>query len=67
MSFEGMRVTIDVKDSYDGPYYCWKVVSDGDVGFYQSGRTESYRRACRQARRAMRKLADIGFLPYQGR
>lgn len=65
MSYEGIRITIDCKDSYDGPYYHWKVVTDGDKGFYLAGKSESYRFACRQAKRAMKKLAGIGFLPYQ--
>lgn len=64
MSYEGMRITIDCQDSYDGPWFKWKVVTDGDKGFYQSGRTESYRKACRQAKKAMKKLAGIGFLPF---
>jgi hypothetical protein len=62
---EGMRITIDCKDSYDGIDYHWKVISDGTAGFYQSGRSSSYRSACRDAKRAMKKLAGIGWLPYE--
>lgn len=65
--YDGMRVTIDCKKSYDGPYYRWKVVTDSDQGFYLSGESPSYRYACHQAKKAMKRLAGIGFLPYQGK
>lgn len=64
-NYEGMRITIDCHHWSEGNYYNWRVVTDGDKGFYQSGRTDSYRKTCRQARRAMKKLSGIGFLPYQ--
>lgn len=64
-NYEGMRITIDCVYGGQSGGYRWKVVTDGDVGFYESGFEYTYRKACRRAKRSMKRLAGIGFLSYQ--
>lgn len=60
-----MRITIDRKKAYDGDEFHWKVITDTDAGFYMSGMALSYRHACRQAWKAMKRLDGIGFLAFE--
>lgn len=60
-----MRVTIDRVETYDGHEFHWKVITDTDAGFYLSGTTLSYRQACRQAWKAMKRLDGIGWISFE--
>ena len=63
--YEDMVITIRVLSGYDGPYYHWKVITNSTGGFVLCGKEDSYRRACKEAKRAMKRLAGIGYLPYE--
>ena len=57
-----MTVTFEHRKGYGENEWRWTVMTDSEAGFYMTGKADTYRLACRHARKAVKKLEGIHWM-----